>query len=139
MVFVGTKEITNPDSLYYSVDDVVMERGEGIYLYDQEGNEYIDCASATFNLNLGYGNKEVIDTVKEQADKLIHVTSSFQTDAVNKLAEKLAEIAPIISQKYTLKSAAVPVQMKELLKWLSITPEKPMSSPYFEATSDKRI
>ncbi|MFP3422246.1 aminotransferase class III-fold pyridoxal phosphate-dependent enzyme, partial [Bacillus sp. SIMBA_161] len=77
---MGTKEITNPDSLYYSVDDVVMERGEGIYLYDQEGNEYIDCASATFNLNLGYGNKEVIDTVKEQADKLIHVTSSFQTD-----------------------------------------------------------
>ncbi|KYD05612.1 aspartate aminotransferase family protein [Bacillus atrophaeus] len=91
---MGTKEITNPDSLYYKVDDVVMERGEGIYLYDQEGNEYIDCASATFNLNLGYSNKEVIDTVKDQADKLIHVTSSYQTDAVNKLAEKLVEISP---------------------------------------------
>ncbi|WP_249652117.1 aminotransferase class III-fold pyridoxal phosphate-dependent enzyme, partial [Lysinibacillus sp. D4A1_S13] len=64
---MGTKEITNPDSLYYSVDDVVMERGEGIYLYDQEGNEYIDCASATFNLNVGYGNKEVTIADKEQA------------------------------------------------------------------------
>lgn len=54
---MGTKEITNPDSLYYKVDEVVMERGEGIYLYDSEGNEYIDCASSTFNLNLGYTNK----------------------------------------------------------------------------------
>ncbi|MBU8785890.1 MULTISPECIES: aspartate aminotransferase family protein [Bacillus] len=91
---MGTKQVANPDSLYYKVDDVVMVRGEGIHLYDQEDNEYIDCASATFNLNLGYSNKEVIDAVKDQADKLIHVTSSFQTDAVNQLAEKLVEISP---------------------------------------------
>ena len=136
---MGTKEITNPDSLYYSVDDVVMERGEGIYLYDQEGNEYIDCASATFNLNLGYGNKEVIDTVKEQADKLIHVTSSFQTDAVNKLAEKLVEIAPDNLTKVHPKVSSGSGANEGAIKMAQYYSEKPMSSPYFEATSDKRI
>ncbi|RRN71342.1 aspartate aminotransferase family protein [Peribacillus simplex] len=88
------KSSTNPDSLYYKVDDIIMEKGEGIYLYDQDGNKYFDCASATFNLNLGYSNKEVIDSVKNQMDNLIHVTSSYQTDSVNTLAQKLVEIAP---------------------------------------------
>ncbi|MGP3748788.1 aminotransferase class III-fold pyridoxal phosphate-dependent enzyme [Bacillus sp. 3A_MP1] len=136
---MGTKEVTNPDSLYYKVDDVVMERGEGIYLYDSEGNEYIDCASATFNLNLGYTNKEVIDTVKEQADQLIHVTSSYQTNAVNKLAEKLVEISPTISRKFTPKSAAVLPRMKELSKWLKTIQGKQMSFLYSEAILAKRI
>lgn len=81
-------------NIYYHVEDVRMEKGEGIYIYDSEGNEYVDCASATFNLVLGYSNKEVLDAVKEQMDKLVHTTSSFQTAAINNMVERLVSIAP---------------------------------------------
>lgn len=82
------------DHIYYHVEDVRMEKGEGIHIYDSEGKEYIDCASATFNLILGYSNKEVTDAVKEQMDNLVHTTSSFQTTAINTMVERLVSITP---------------------------------------------
>jgi 4-aminobutyrate aminotransferase-like enzyme len=80
--------------IYYDVSDVVVERGQGIYLYDSKGNSYIDCASATFNLSLGYGNHEVLEAVKNQADKLVHVTSSFQTGPINDVVQRLVDLSP---------------------------------------------
>ena len=65
--------------LYYSISDTVMDRGEGINLFDENNNRYIDCASGTFNLNLGYSHPQVLDELKNQMDKLIHVSSSYQT------------------------------------------------------------
>jgi 4-aminobutyrate aminotransferase-like enzyme len=81
-------------NIYYELSDLVMERGQGIYLYDQDGQKYIDCASATFNLILGYSNHEVLDAVKAQADKLVHVTSSFQTGPINEVVQRLIDLAP---------------------------------------------
>ncbi|MBN3554021.1 aspartate aminotransferase family protein [Fictibacillus nanhaiensis] len=80
-----------------------MDKGEGIYLYDIDGNEYIDCASATFNLSLGYSHPAVVKAMKDQADKLIHVTSSFQTEPINQLARKLVDLAPNRITKAHLK------------------------------------
>ncbi|MBW4571541.1 MAG: aspartate aminotransferase family protein [Tolypothrix carrinoi HA7290-LM1] len=82
------------DLIYHKVSDTLIEYGKGIYLYDTEGNRYIDCASATFNMSLGYGHPEVLQAVKEQADKLVHVTSSFQTDPVNTVVRKLVKLSP---------------------------------------------
>jgi hypothetical protein len=67
------------DMIYYPVTDDTMVRGEGVYLYDDEGNAYIDCASATFNLSLGYSHPAVVGAIQKQAESLIHVTSSFQS------------------------------------------------------------
>ncbi len=80
--------------IYHHVSDTVMAYGKGIYLYDTEGNGYIDCAAATFNLSLGYGHPEVLQAVKDQADKLVHVTSTFQTDPINTVVRKLVEVSP---------------------------------------------
>lgn len=85
---------TTTESLYYPVSKIKMIRGEGVYLYDEDGNQYIDCASATFNLSLGYSHPEVVAAMKEQTEKLIHITSSFQSDPVNALAENLLSVAP---------------------------------------------
>ncbi len=82
------------DHLYYPVSDSRMVRGEGIYLYDADGNRYIDCASATFNLSLGYGHPAVIAAMKEQADQLVHITSSYRSEPVDELARKLVEVSP---------------------------------------------
>lgn len=85
---------TSSEAVYYPVSDIRMVRGERIYLYDEDGSSYIDCASATFNLSLGYGHPAVLRAIREQADKLIHVTSSFQTEPINRLCARLVELAP---------------------------------------------
>jgi 4-aminobutyrate aminotransferase-like enzyme len=79
--------------IYYDVSDTVVERGQGIHLYDSKGNKYIDCASATFNLSLGYSNHEVLEAAKKQADNLVHVTSSFQTGPINEVVQRLIELS----------------------------------------------
>jgi len=85
---------TIQEMIYYPVTQYKMVRGDGVFLFDAEGKSYIDCASATFNLSLGYSHPAVLKALREQSEKLIHVTSSFQSDPVNDLVRKLVEISP---------------------------------------------
>jgi 4-aminobutyrate aminotransferase len=80
-----------------------MDHGEGIYLYDTEGRQYLDAASGTFNLSLGYSHPEVVAAIRDQADRLIHVTSSFQAGPVNELVQRLVEVSPPNLTKVHLK------------------------------------
>ncbi|MDA3804101.1 MULTISPECIES: aspartate aminotransferase family protein [Clavibacter] len=80
--------------MYYPVSEQKMVRGEGVYLFDEEGNAFLDCASATFNLSLGYSHPAVVSAIKDQAERLVHVTSSFQTDQINHLSRRLVDLAP---------------------------------------------
>lgn len=59
---------------------------------DNKGKRYIDCAAATFNLSLGYSNAEVLEAVEKQAHNLVHLTSSYMSEPVRKLVEKLKEL-----------------------------------------------
>ncbi|MFG2531020.1 aspartate aminotransferase family protein [Streptomyces sp. NPDC048516] len=90
-------------AVYYPVSDLRITRGSGIYVTDSDGRDYIDCASATFNLSLGYGHPGVLRAIREQSEKLIHATSSFQTDVINKLSARLVELAPKRLTKAHLK------------------------------------
>jgi len=98
-----TKSRTNPDAVYYPVSDVRMVAGDGIYVVDEDGRSYIDCASATFNLSLGYGHPAVVAAMQAQAAELVHVTSGFQTELINRLAARLVELAPAGLTKAHLK------------------------------------
>ncbi|MEI6330954.1 MAG: aspartate aminotransferase family protein [Pseudanabaena sp. ELA645] len=91
---VDTKLNTDVRNLFYEVSETKMVHGEGIYLYDENGKSYIDCASATFNMSLGYGHPMVLQAVKDQMERLVHVTSSFQTEPINAVAQKLVELSP---------------------------------------------
>lgn len=72
----------------------VVSKAEGIYFWDSEGKKYYDMASQLVNLNIGYGNKKVIEAIKAQADKLAYIAPSFALDVRSELAEKIIEIAP---------------------------------------------
>ncbi|MEJ3745095.1 aspartate aminotransferase family protein [Actinomycetes bacterium KLBMP 9797] len=91
------------DQIYYPVSDVRMVRGEGIYLYDEQGRQYIDCASATFNLSLGYSHPAVVKAIQKQAEMLMHTTSAFQTDPVNQVVHRLIRESPANLVKVHLK------------------------------------
>lgn len=91
------------DSIYYPVSDYLMDHGEGVYLYDADGHQYIDCASGTFNLSLGYSHPEVVKALRDQVERLVHVTSTFQTGPVNELVARLVEVTPENLTKVHLK------------------------------------
>jgi adenosylmethionine-8-amino-7-oxononanoate aminotransferase len=70
-------------------------RGGGIYLYDEQGKRYIDAASGAVTASIGHGVREVVDAMREQAEKVSFVyRSQFTSEAAEALAEKLSELAP---------------------------------------------
>ena len=73
----------------------LMVRGEGIYLWDAEGNRYIDGSSGPICVNIGHGVKPVEEAVSKQMREVSYVHSGhFKVDSVEKCAEKVANFAP---------------------------------------------
>lgn len=90
----NAKDIGNKYIMHtYDRLDVVIERGEGAKVYDQEGREYDDFLSGIAVCNLGYSNEKVNRTLHEQADKIIHTSNYYWVESQIKLAEFLAEHA----------------------------------------------
>jgi adenosylmethionine-8-amino-7-oxononanoate aminotransferase len=70
-------------------------RGEGVYVWDAEGNRYIDGSAGPICVNIGHGVKEVAEAVARQMEKISFAHSShFTTESVLVCAEKLAKFAP---------------------------------------------
>ena len=73
-----------------------FERAEGVYLYDKDGRGFIDLISGIGVSNLGHGNQRVINAIKEQVDKYMHLMvygEYVQTPQV-RFAEKLISLLP---------------------------------------------
>nr|WP_295971430.1 aspartate aminotransferase family protein [uncultured Bacillus sp.] len=72
----------------------VVDFGKGVYLYDAEGNEYLDASSGAVTASIGHGVKDITEVMKIQADKVSFVyRSQFTSEPAEKLAEKIAELA----------------------------------------------
>jgi len=76
------------------VNQIPVEKGDGIYFWDYEGNRYSDMSSQLVNMNLGFGNKAINEAIKEQVDKFCFAGPSYGVDARSKLAKKLVELMP---------------------------------------------
>ncbi len=72
-----------------------ITRGEGIYLYDDHGNEYLDGCSGSSVCNIGHGNKEVAEFAKEQIETIAFThLSRFTADPIEQCAEKVSNWTP---------------------------------------------
>lgn len=72
-----------------------IERGEGIYLFGEDGKEYIDGCSGSAVANLGHGNREIAEYAKQQIETLAFThLSRFSTTAIEDCAEKVAQWTP---------------------------------------------
>lgn len=78
----------------YTSDEIIFQRGEGMYLYDDTGKKYLDFSGQFSACSLGHGNEEMIDTLTDQLKKLVSVTSMYMTEERARLAEKMVEITP---------------------------------------------
>jgi len=76
------------------INPIAVKRAEGIYLYDYEGNRYMDFSSGLMNVNIGHGNQRVTQAVVEQMQQVSYVTPTCVTKARGELGKKLAEISP---------------------------------------------
>lgn len=72
----------------------IVVRGEGCYLWDATGKRYLDFTSQLQNVNIGYGNRKVIEAIKKQAEELAYVSGAFAAVPRAKLAERLQAITP---------------------------------------------
>lgn len=81
---------------YQQGPKLIVERGEGIYLFDTQGKRYIDGLSSLWNVNVGHGRRELAEVAAAQMKKLAYSSSfnNFSHEPVIRLAEKLASIAP---------------------------------------------
>ena len=71
-----------------------IEKAEGIYMYDFDGNRYADMSSQLVNLNVGHGNRKIIDAIKEQAEKYCYLSPSYGSEPRGELAKMIIELMP---------------------------------------------
>ena len=83
-----------PCVYHFYRDPMVLERGEGCYLFDTEGKQYLDCYSGVGVTSCGHSNPEIIRSSIAQLKKLQHTTTIYLTEPMLRLAEKLAEFIP---------------------------------------------
>ncbi|HMW44574.1 MAG TPA: aminotransferase class III-fold pyridoxal phosphate-dependent enzyme, partial [Solirubrobacterales bacterium] len=74
--------------------DMGLVRGEGVRVWDADGNEYLDAISAEWVLNLGFRHPEIIEAMEAQFGKIDYVSPVFEDEARTAYAKKLAELAP---------------------------------------------
>lgn len=75
----------------YNRFPIVLEKGEGVHLYDTDGKEYLDFAAGIAVFALGYGNKAYNQALKDQVDKLIHTSNLYYNVPMGEAAEKLVK------------------------------------------------
>ncbi len=76
------------------LNPTVVTKAEGIYFWDGDGKKYFDMSSQLVNMNIGHGNKKVIQAIKDQADKMAFMGPAFAFEAKSEAARKIIEVAP---------------------------------------------
>ncbi len=88
------KEFIFPSVTTFYPEPLVLDRGNMQHLWDIEGRQYLDFFGGIVTVSVGHCNPRVTSKLKAQVDKLQHVSTSFITEPMVELAEKLASIAP---------------------------------------------
>ncbi|WP_448207234.1 ornithine--oxo-acid transaminase [Azospirillum sp. sgz302134] len=102
----------------YKPLDVVLARGQGVYVWDVDGNRYLDCLSAYSAVNQGHCHPKILEAMVEQASKLTLTSRAFRNDQLAPFYEELAaltgshKILPMNSGAEAVESA-----IKTVRKW----------------------
>ena len=77
----------------YNRYQIVLEKGEGVYLHDTEGKKYLDFAAGIAVCSLGYGHPKYTEGLKQQMEKLLHTSNLFYSVPSAKAAEHLRQVS----------------------------------------------
>lgn len=102
----------------YKPLDVVLERGEGVWVWDVEGRRYLDCLSSYSALNQGHNHPRIHKAMMEQAAKLTLTGRAFRNDQLPLLAKELCELTGYeMMLPVNTGAEAVETALKAARKW----------------------
>src|SRR5512143_4015590 len=91
-----SQEYINIEDLYgahnYHPLDVVIERAEGVWVYDVDGKRYLDCLSAYSAVNQGHVHPRILQALLDQAGKVTLTSRAFRNDQLPMLYKELSEM-----------------------------------------------
>lgn len=103
-----TTSLWHPFAAMGMVDgtELVIERGEGVYVWDQAGNRYLDATASLWYCQVGHGRGEIIEAMARQATQLeaYHTFGDFANPPALALADRIAAMAPDTGSKVFLTS-----------------------------------
>ncbi len=76
----------------YARFDIVLQRGEGSYVWDADGRRYLDFGGGIAVCSLGHGHPEITEALTQQAGTLIHISNLYYNELQGRLAERLVEL-----------------------------------------------
>src|SRR5438445_13710822 len=86
-------ELEHADGAHnYHPLDVVIERAEGVWVYDVDGKRYLDCLAAYSAVNQGHCHPEILKTLTEQAQKVTLTSRAFRNDQLPLLYKQLHDL-----------------------------------------------
>ncbi|MBI2108557.1 MAG: aminotransferase class III-fold pyridoxal phosphate-dependent enzyme [Parcubacteria group bacterium] len=77
-----------------AINPISIARAKGVYFWDADGKRYFDLSSQSMCVNIGHGNRRVIDAIKAQADELVFASMNAVTKVRAQLGEELARVTP---------------------------------------------
>jgi ornithine--oxo-acid transaminase len=102
----------------YNPLDVVIERAEGVWVYDVEGKKYLDCLAAYSAVNQGHCHPRIIKALKDQAEKVTLTSRAFRNSQLPLLYKKLNELTGYeLSLPMNSGAEAVETALKAARKW----------------------
>ncbi|KMP11007.1 ornithine--oxo-acid aminotransferase [Candidatus Nitromaritima sp. SCGC AAA799-C22] len=102
----------------YNPLDVVLTRGEGIWVWDVEGDKYLDCLSSYSAVNQGHCHPKILKAMNEQAKKLTLVSRAFRNDQLGPFYKEICELTHSHSVLPMNSGAeAVETSIKAIRKW----------------------
>src|SRR5512133_232159 len=98
--------------------DVVITRGEGVWVYDVDGNRYLDCLSAYSALNQGHVHPKILQALVDQAQKVTLTSRAFRNDQLPLLYQELTEMTGYeMALPMNSGAEAVETALKLARKW----------------------
>lgn len=102
----------------YQPLDVILERGAGVWVWDIEGNRYMDCLSAYSAVNQGHGHPRILKALMEQAGRLPLTSRAFRNDQLPLFARELCELTGYeMMLPMNTGAEAVETALKAARKW----------------------
>jgi ornithine--oxo-acid transaminase len=120
--FTRTQELVDLENLYgannYRPLDVVIERAEGVWVYDIEGKRYLDCLAAYSAVNQGHCHPKILQTLYEQAAKVTLTSRAFRNEQLPLLYKDLHELTGFeMALPMNTGAEAVETAIKAARKW----------------------
>jgi ornithine--oxo-acid transaminase len=119
---LSTKDLVELENQYgahnYHPLDVVIEKAQGVWVYDVEGKKYLDCLAAYSAVNQGHCHPEIVKTLIEQAHKVTLTSRAFRNDQLPLLYRDLHELTGMdVALPMNSGAEAVETAVKAARKW----------------------